>query len=455
MKSKRIIAVVTSVVLVAAVILLPVAASSRNSGCGCGQVLQVWVDGFGQPLFWEEGTADELVQGPLRFDEILPNVPAFLRGALNTVASVRLREPFIDFDPLAQGISELAQGVLGHLQMDEFGQSVYPISARWVIDPDQCHTEEPEFWFRFDYRQCPYVVASELNEFIETLVEQTGHQSVALTSHSQGGVIAMTYLAVYGSDRLDTLILANSGWQGLGLVGQLFTGQFTLSGESLAAFTGLGLLEHDAVASLISYVSNFISNALMEPLFEHFITPVLVQMPAVWAFVTEEYFSQAVAQFSDNPAMADLLATATRHHNEVMLRMEYLITQAMANGTHVAVIASYGNPSIPVTPGQLHHGDSILETHRKSGGATVAPFGKTLPAGEGRHRSPDNIIDASTAMLPDNTWFVYANGHNPNTMHDLRMWIIHADVQPTVWQNPAFPQFLRNPGEGGQAVPLG
>jgi len=447
---KRTLSVIIIAALLCGALVLPTQANRATPPCDCGTVLQVWVDGFGQTLFFDEGTPNERAQGPMRLNRIVRSIPGLLWGATRTAFSFRFwREPFINFEPLARGMSRAAENILGHLAFDEYGRSVYPLTSTWYI-ADQCHTEHPQFWFIYDFRQCPFESAHQLNEFIEALVEYTGHQTVALTSHSQGGVTVMTYLSLFGSRRLDTLILANSAFQGLDLVGRLFTRQFGIEQQAAADF--LGIDPH--WTRLLPNISNAMYVGMFDYLMDMFIIPVLATMPIVWAFVPPEYFDEAVRLWGDDPRLQYAINVGRRYHREVLSRSEQLLRQAMRNGTHVAVLASYNNAPIPVTRGVQYQSDRLIGTARMSGGATVAPYGQTLPAGTGRHRSPDGIIDASTAIFPNQTWFVRDNWHAAEVMHDLRMWIIHSDVQPTVWQNPNFPQFLQHPGGGGQAVPL-
>jgi len=447
---KRVLSVIICITLLCGAFVLPAQATRVTPSCDCGTVLQVWVDGFGQTLFFNEGKDNEIAQGPMRLNRILPSIPGLLWGATRTAFSFRFwREPFINFEPLARGLSRAAENILGHLQIDEQGNSVYPLTSTWYI-ADQCYREHPQFWFIYDFRQCPFESARQLNEFIEALVEHTGHQTVALTSHSQGGVTVMTYLALYGSRRLDTLILANSAWQGLDLVGRLFTRQFAIDQHAAANFLGID----PRWTRLLPNLGNAIYVGMFDYLMDMYIIPHLATMPIVWAFVPPDYFDEAVRLWGDDPRLQHVLQGARRYHREVLGRSEQILRQAMRNGTHVAVLASYNNASIPVTRGEQYQSDRLIGTARMSGGATVAPFGQTLPAGTGRHRSPDAVIDASTAMLPNQTWFVRDNWHNADVMHDLRMWIIHSPTQPSVWQNPDFPQFMVHPGDGGQAVPL-
>jgi len=77
-----------------------------------------------------------------------------------------------------------------------------------------------------------------------------------------------------------------------------------------------------------------------------------------------------------------------------------------------------------------------------------------LPPSDSKYRGPDGVFDAATCILPDQTWFIKYNGHSTGCMKELIDWIIRSEGQPTVWQNPDFPQYLQRT-EDGRAVPLG
>jgi len=460
MKIRRFAAVVLSLAMLWAVCGVSASANAAPGGvpgCGCGEVVQVWVDGFGQALYYDEGTPEEREAGIIRTDGILPSLKwVALGGAL----SLRYRS----WLPFAGGLGQIMYALLGHLRVDEQGNSVEPISSRWVIDEDQVrnHKDTPEFWFRYDFRMDPFDIAEQLDAFINTLLKKTGHSKAAITGHSEGANIIMAYVSVYGTKRLETIILANGGWQGLTLAGELFTGQLALDPRAVANLiadlddgngvtrAGAELLYAAGLLNFTPALGEFLADNLVDPLFQTTLIPLMGIMPAIWAFVPPEYYGEAIKVLGDDPKYDLLKARADRYQREVATRGPVLLKKAKANGVKVAVIASYQFASIPVTK-ESYHSDRLIETARASGGATVAPFGQTLPPSDAgvKYRSPDGIIDASTCALPDQTWFVKYNWHNPDCMEDLRQWIIHSKQYPTVFANPEFPQYLMRTGDGG------
>ena len=456
MRIKRFAAVLLGLALLLPALYIP----AQAAGCGCGEVVQVWVDGFGQALYYDEGTPEEREAGTIHTDGILPSLKwVALGGALSARYGSWL--------PLAGGIGQVLYGLMGHLRIDENGRSVAPIGSHWVIDEAQAedHKNEPEFWFRYDFRLDPFALAAQLNDFIETLLKKTGHSKVAITGHSEGTNIVMTYVSVYGTKRLETIILANGGWQGLKLAGDLFTGQLALDPGAIANLiadlddgsgltrAGAELLRTSRLLDFTPALGRFLADKLMDPLFQTTLVPLLCTMPAVWAFVPAKDYQEAVKILGDDPKYDKLRAGADRYQREVMTQSPALLKKARANGVKVAVIASYQFAPVPVTKDSYYHSDRLIDTASSSGGATVAPYGQTLPPGNSKYRSPDEVIDAATCALPEQTWFVKYNWHNPDCLEALRQWIIHSKGYPSIRGNPDFPQYLKRT-QDSQAVPL-
>ena len=133
---------------------------------------------------------------------------------------------------------------------------------------------------------------------------------------------------------------------------------------------------------------------------------------------------------------------ADHYHNEVQLEAKNLLLQAKEGGVKIAIISGYGHAPIPGTKAQDYHCDNLIDTALASGGATVAPYGKKLACGSPDYLSPDGIIDASTCLFPEYTWFIKGLIHESGPTWALRQWIINSNKQPTVHDNTAFPQFM-------------
>ena len=453
-------------VLVSLALLLPIftvaaeveAADMLAAPCGCGEVVQVWVDGFGTPLYYNEGTPAQAMAEMIITDTLTPD----LKGLLKGVAISVLR---CSWEPLAASISKVLFGLMGHLQVDETGRSVEPLSSHWTISDSQArdHANRPGFNFSYDYRMDPFELAVQLDDFIETLCGKTGHEKIALCAHSEGANVVMAYVSECGTGRLETLTLGNGGWQGLTMAGQLFVKRFALEPAAITNYianyddgsgllrAGMDLLRTSRLLNFTPALGRGLTKTLMDPLYEQFLIPLFCQMSVIWSFVPDEYFEGALQVLGDDPKYDALKAKVIRYHEEVFLRAPDLLKQAQADGVKVAVIAAYGPAPLPVTKDVSYLSDSLIDTATMSGGATTAPIGKTLPPSGSKYRSPDGMIDAITCALPDQTWFIKYNGHDSHPSQALRQWIIHSQGVPTVFDNPEFPQYLKRTPDGGTA----
>ncbi|MCL2507744.1 MAG: hypothetical protein FWF05_01065 [Oscillospiraceae bacterium] len=445
---KRIIVAFLCAALLAAGLTLPAAAAR---GCDCGQVVQVYMNGFGSALYYDWDTPEQRRAEMAETGELFP-------GILKLLGSAALSLVTLNTDFFARGVAGMFMGLMGHLQMDEEGRSIENISVGWKIDEEKDHRESPEYTFHFDYRIDPYEAAAQLNDFIEELCKHTGHKKIALTGFSEGANVVMTYLAVYGSKRLETLILGNGAWQGLTLVGELLTKKIALTGESVTNYLGdlpdesgllapvMRLLKRTRLLDFTYPLSKWIVSSMGGIIFEEALIPLFGQWPAIWAFVPGEYYAEARKLIADDPKYAYLLGQSDKYHDEVQAEAENLLTKARKDGVKIAIICGYGFAPIIGTETCDYHTDTMIDTARASGGATVAKYGEKLPGGgsdgDSDRLSPDGIIDAGTCMFPDYTWFFKGLRHDSAPSRELRQWIISSEGQPTVRDNEMFPQFI-------------
>ena len=91
--------------------------------------------------------------------------------------------------------------------------------------------------------------------------------------------------------------------------------------------------------------------------------------------------------------------------------------------------------------------------HRAAFGATTSTIFDTLSdgyvaqrtaEGKGKYISPDRMVDASTCLYPDYTWFIRDVAHDayPPEINKLFMDIFHSSTQYTVFTDSKFPQFV-------------
>ena len=118
------------------------------------------------------------------------------------------------------------------------------------------------------------------------------------------------------------------------------------------------------------------------------------------------------------------------------------------------VISKYNYADFPLSADAAQQSDGTAATVATSFGATVADFGSTLSdsyikamdKNAIRYLSDDKMIDASTCILPENTWFVKDMLHSTtHDGHDEFYRILHeSEEQLTVFDMEEYPQFMQN-----------
>lgn len=284
--------------------------------------------------------------------------------------------------------------------------------------------------FNYDWRLDACDNADKLNSFIDTVKSKTGKSKVTLVGGSEGTVVASAYVDKYkDKNDIEKLVLINGAFCGVGVANAFkqdlyidkdvlieYVDQFcqTYSGSDINTGT-LSLiiaLLPGVVESLCNYLNNVIDDdALLASVYNEVLKP-LGNIPVLWEFIPYDSFYSAVNKMSEigfldkNSGLYDKIV---RYHN-VQGRVESNLKALKNKGVQIAIIANYGTPGIPITSGYKDQTDILIDTKYASGGATVADYGKKLNT-TGKYVSEDKIIDASTCILPDNTWFVKGIQH--------------------------------------------
>ena len=126
-----------------------------------------------------------------------------------------------------------------------------------------------------------------------------------------------TYLALYGYKDVQTVVMANSAFNGLEMLGQLFIGNPKIDGPALGGLIAQSIYGSAEYASLIPYIPLFkdlanIANDLFEVagdrIYKEVLIPVFGYLPSFWCFIPEYHFEEAMENYD-----ADAVFTA---HNK-------------------------------------------------------------------------------------------------------------------------------------------
>ncbi len=468
---------ISFILVIAIIFSLSASVLAASEKCNCGVLPVVYVPGFGEPIYKNPGTAEEISVFPPETDAIVDAVPDILK-ALGALLIAR------DYDAFGAHAIDAADKILSEAGCNLDGTSKENIG----IDPctlpytDRHKTavyafenrdvdDESEFRYTYDWRLDPIDNAKGLNEYIKQVKKFTGHNKIILASHSQGNTVVASYLHLYGNKGIEKIVFLSPAYQGLSLVGALLSRTCTVNGkdEAVAEFV-MGIMGYEdvtaqLVGAIISLLNdygitgnllNFVEKILNEQLdriFDDYLIDVMGTMPGVWSFVPDEYYEDAKkATFRGLDKYDELEKKVDYYHYNVQCKLTSIINKAKRNGTAVVSALGYDISSVPVTAEKENHSDFLIDTEYMSIGATVAKMGETLGDNYKQkktscghnHVSPDKIIDASTGAFPEHTWYIKGNLHNEfvDPYLEFITWLILFDGQPNVRSNKNYPQFM-------------
>lgn len=421
--------------------------------------------------------------------EQAPAVPPITAGGIASALfkAVGSGIRHLSVDRAVKEIFDYAVGIMGNLACDEDGNPVYdlglnrfPLSAGnyenqlitgggWGVEEGivksaaERYGADSTYYFTYDWRLNPLDICDEINDMVNRALAEHNTTKVNLVCASMGGLEAVAYLSKYGYDKVNRCVFLSSTFYGVYIASDLFCGRMTVTEPSLYNFLidktqdnralniTVNLLYKTGVIKLASSFANGFIGRYKGMVYSEYLQDVIATMPVFWGLVQPEDYSQALhTMFGGQEEEYAGIIAISRQLQAMMKGRDDLLKEATANGVQFAVVANYNRPAMPIYERAGANSDGGLETALVSGGATVAGFGKTLgsdyvPADPG-YISPDNVIDASTCLFPDFTWFVKDGEHVAcsygTEYSDFLFWIVDCEGQPTVAGNPRYPQFM-------------
>ena len=320
-------------------------------------------------------------------------------------------------------------------------------------------------YFRYDWRGDPVEIAKDLNDYIDYVLECTGKDKVALTAHSLGNVIVLTYLSLYGYDKVMGYVIDTPAINGLTIVGEIFCGKMSFRGDTVETlfkmiigeagndalltsivdvFTMAGI--NDSISGLINDVYDELGVVIMEKT----LFPLFGSWLSVWAMIPDEFIEEAMTYSFESgvyPENYDALKAKVEDYNERVRKNKKQTLLDFDEVGRVAVISRYGYSALPMTEEYAIASDSLIETRSNSLGATTAPVGdyfsdEYLEGKDMKYISPDKTIDASTCLFPEKTWFIKnLSHHEPYLTKTLYKQLILGDEEATC-ENSELGRFL-------------
>lgn len=272
--------------------------------------------------------------------------------------------------------------------------------------------------------------AQTLNEYIQMVKAQTGHDKVNLVFISLGGTIGSAYLAEYcNPSDIDRVVFAAAAVDGSYLLGDLMAGASTLAdgniiyNDLIPNIVAIAAEEYMALA----YVGNAVARAIPQELFSDFLSEALTRAidevlgklihncPSMWALTPSDMYADLSAKYLSDAEHAALKVKTDKYYN-IQKNAAATLRRLTEQGMKIFVVCGYNLELPALVEHYALSSDNIIQAASTSIGGTFANVGSTLPqdyapAIDASYISPDRIVDAGTCALPERTWFVKNQSH--------------------------------------------
>ena len=344
----------------------------------------------------------------------------------------------------------------------------------------------------YDFRLSLLDTADVLKDFIDLVSKNTGRSKVSLLGRCLGTNLIAAYLTKYEEhalSKVSDIILYVPATDGVDLISKLFSGKLEIQAENLDEFVeyfleSKELIEDPVLENFVTVLVEMLNYAkvlglgtdalqLLVDRLQGELIPKLglasfASFPSYWSMVCPEDYDDAKKLMFEGQEeeYAGLIEKIDDYYYNVQLKFNQRLVSLKEKGMSVSVIAKYNIPNIPISKESLLLGDFVSSTKQLSYGATCADHGKVLTQSyidslkDTTYLSPDNKIDASTCLFPNNTWFMKNSLHDffPDDGNRLIAALINSQGKMTVFDNADWPQFVEYvPVEGqdeGVFVPV-
>ncbi|NLA76418.1 MAG: hypothetical protein GX851_01065 [Clostridiales bacterium] len=320
--------------------------------------------------------------------------------------------------------------------------------------------EENVYFFAFPLIADPFDSAVRLDEYIQMVKAARGVDKVNIVSVSLGGTILTAYLDLENVDGSDLHNIVNvvSLLNGTDLMGDFLDRTFNLDEEFIYSEYIPSIFMESEGYGTYGYLINLAIRIFPRDIFEKTLTravdgileTLVINCPQFWAMVPIDRYEALADRYLVGDDYAVLRAKTDRFH-QAQSNLEQNLLDAVAQGAKVNNICGYDltygdgdyNFFSIMASSRTTNSDGIIDIDSTSLGATFAPS-NTVLGYDGAYVSPDQSVDLSTALFPNNVWLFY-NQHHEVGRNDVVLKLagkILTDELVDVNSDPAnYPQF--------------
>ncbi len=356
----------------------------------------------------------------------------------------------------------LSETLLGKQKLDETGHFINDIRATeypTAFETLSKHDQETIFGhfpleyfvkhaggdklFIFSYPSLDNMIdiATRLDEFVQSVKEQTGYDKVNIVPISQGGSVFNALMEMYDeqgrslADDFNKIVFAVPALDGSTLVGEILE-KGLMDDDSELYKEMLPSLIGEDLGYLINIVLRFLPNAdvqnLLDIVFETFISEYAGYSTALWALCPSGNYPGARENYLMAEGM-EQIRDQTDWFYQAQLKSDAHILKAVEEGVQVFDIVDYNVPLLRIVDSWNTPSDGIIQIDSTSMGAYGIANDVELPADyvpthsnctdpeNHDHTDPHNLIDICTGLLPETTFYFFEQSHESSASNDVFM----------------------------------
>lgn len=481
---KKIISILLSVLMIFAVMAPAVSAAEEKE-------VTIYLEGYGSGLYGKSG--EQAFPVELGLVEKLET----MLGEL--LANLAIAELTGDYSAYSQGLYDLIAPGYADLMLDKNGESRKD-DGTWYdglgYDPltNVNHSggrfTDGYYRFNYDWRLSVEYNAELLEKFIGLVKAKTGASKVNLVGRCLGGNVISALLQNASEETInsiDKVVMYISSTLGVSFISALFSGKVVLDPDAVDNYVTYSLKDNDIIGNAIegemfeglTTIINFINeiyvlgygtdvvegivDSVREDALARILRDSYASFPSFWSMVCSDDVEDAIAFIYNTPELqqeySGMIEKIRSYHQNVQLNAADKMLELKEDGMDIMVISKYNYADFPLSEDAAQQSDGTASTYATSFGATVAPFGSTLSEkyiksmtkDELRYLSDDKMIDASTCVLPDTTWFIKNLYHsNFPASVDALIDVFFKNDGMTVDTFEEYPQYLKYDKETGE-----
>ena len=482
---KKIVSLILALSLIFSVCAVGASAAVKTKcGGNCDTCPSIVVPGIGQSNVWaldENGNyllddeGERISCFPAIFDvgSIVKSVlvPALL--TLITQTDFGLSDALCDvvLDAFAVNLCDTNGKNTGNLEVERYLYSVaecseYEKKQIYNNVPLQAYAESVGEDHLYYYAYNSFTNVNEtidgLYEFIQMVKAETGHDKVNIVPISMGGSVANGLLDYYPEvmNDLEKVVYIVPALNGSTIVGDLYKKNLSFLDAEFLYNGFLETLMDEEDARMIEVIARILPDEVLlnvlNKVADCLIEDVAANVTSLWGLCPKEDYPEASARLLANKPE---IKKQTDRYYQAQLNSLPNIQKMVDMGVEVYNIVDYDVPLYQIgTAWNNDNADGVIHLSSTGMGVHSALVGETLPedyvqANSSKncsdpthnHISPDRVVDASTGLLPDTTFYFDGQNHEKTARNDaiiaLATTILATDEIKDVYSTQAFPQF--------------